>query len=205
MGILLSMLILSQPGSDRAELLLKQHRQEILRAAEAFGISPRLLASIIYAEQMLNVKPGETILEEVFAQTGYNSSLGIAQIKVNTAEWIEIQMHDPESDFHLEGKEHLLPQSAGRSELLSRLTDAKQNLLYASAYVRMIEDLWGETLAAPWLQRQRVGVVATLYSLGLVRPDGSTRKPHPNPGMNELGSVAQEFYDSFRLAGVFAE
>jgi hypothetical protein len=50
--------------------LLSQNRRNISQAAQKVNISPRLLASIVYAEHALNVKPGEKLLDVVFAYSG---------------------------------------------------------------------------------------------------------------------------------------
>lgn len=47
------------------EELLLQWKDEITTAAELVGMSPRIIASIIYAEHKLNVKTGENILDYV--------------------------------------------------------------------------------------------------------------------------------------------
>jgi hypothetical protein len=179
--------------------VLQKHTDEITDAARSFGIAPRLLASIIYAEQSLNVKPGEDILDRVFALSGYNSSIGVAQVKVNTAAWIEAQLADPGSPCFLSDTLHHVLSSASRSELARKLSEPATNLKYAAAYVAMIQKLWRPVLDEPAFRLSATGIVATLYSLGLTRSNGSLRLPHPTPRMNRFGEVAQRFFDSFEM------
>ena len=218
LGILICFSGVISAQTDDSELLSK-NAHNITHAARSFGISPRLLASIVYAEQTQNVKPGEKFLDVVFAHSGYNSSVGISQIKVNTAEWIEEQVHSEEGI--VANRRDLIARSADRTELVHKLSLDSTNLLYAAAYIAMIENLWGEVLQAldlpngpikkpspgseGGLQASRTGIIATLYSLGIVRSNGSFRMPHDDPQMSDFGRKAQEFYDSFQLRAEFAK
>ena len=191
-------------GDGRALQTLIEQKENILHASGVLRLSPRVLAGVVYAEHLLNVKPGEQVLDVVFARTGYSSSLGIAQVKVNTAEWLERVVNNRASLFYLGEKvEGMFPISHTRSELIDKLTVPSTNLLYASAYLRIIQELWGETLAALWLQNSRAGILGTLYSLGINLPNGSLRRPHADPRMNHFGEVVQGFYDSFLMVSEF--
>jgi len=207
--LILGVLFLGTAGAqsnEGAEDMLRARADLIRGSARAFAISPRLLASVVYAEHALNLRPGESVLEEVFARTGYNVSIGIAQIKVETAVWIEQNLHDPSSRFFLgEEASELIRKSGSYKELIDRLSADSVNLRYASAYLAMIEKLWGSTLQAPWLQNSRVGIFATVYSLGIAKSDGSLRLPHDQARMGDFGRKAQAFYDSFLLNSEFSE
>ena len=187
-------------GDEQALRTLIDQKENILHAGRVLRLSPRLLASVVYAEHVLNVKPGEQVLDVVFARTGYSSSLGIAQVKVNTAEWLERVVNNRSSLLYLgETVEWILPISHTRSELIDKLTVPSTNLLYAAAYLRIIDKLWGETLTVPWLQDSKAGILGTLYSLGINLPNGSLRQPHTHPRMNHFGEIVQEFNDSFLM------
>lgn len=199
----LALLVLSAApliSQDQVETLLREHQQEISTAARQFRISARLLASVVFAERSLNVKPGELIVDYVLAKSGYNSSLGMAQVKVNTAEWIEEQLHNPDSEFYLgEASSRVIPAARSESERIERLNDASWNLLYAAAYVAMIKKQWSSIFLTSPHPTIQTGVIATVYSLGISRPDGSIRIPHNHPQLNQFGKTAQEFFDSFRM------
>jgi len=191
-------------GSDQKEILV-ENKAYINKYAKIFNFSPRLLASIIYSEHKLNLKPGEATLDYIFAKSGYNSSLGIAQIKISTAEWIEQQINNKKSQFYLgESISKLIKVSSSRSELITKLSDPKTNILYAACYVAMILKIWGDELSFSELRENKIGITATLYTLGIVDSEGKTRKPHSNAGMNNFGKTAQEFYESFLLREEFA-
>jgi len=191
-------------GSDQKEILV-ENKAYINKYAKIFEVSPRLLASIIYSEHKLNLKPGESTLDYIFAKSGYNSSLGVAQIKISTAEWIEQQINNKQSQFYLGVSiSNLIKVSSSRSEVINKLSDPQTNILYAACYVAMILKLWGDELNFSELREIKVGITATLYTLGIVDSEGKTRKPHPNAGMNNFGKTAQEFYTSFMMRKEFA-
>jgi len=189
-------------GSERARSILLEHKNEIVEASKSFGIAPRLLASIVYAEHSLNVKPSEDILDKVLALSGYNSSIGVAQIKVETARWICKQ---------LENRSSMFSNSAGVStfgkessnDFVEQLSEPKTNLVYAAAYVSMILNVWQPLFKEASYEGKVAGVVASIYCLGLARSDGTLRLPHSNAKMNHFGEVAQSFYDSFELTNEF--
>ncbi len=186
------------------EELLLQYKNEITKAAKQVGISPRIIASIIYAEHKLNVKPGENILDYVFAKSGYNSSMGIAQVKINTAFWIEEQIHDPQSQFYL-GEEirNNVPLSKNWEEFIDKLDNPETNIFYASCYIAMINKLWEPVLELINSGKNKVGIIATIYSLGIFDSNNKARNPHIEAKMNNFGKTAQEFYDSFSLRNEF--
>jgi hypothetical protein len=67
----------------------------------------------------------------------------------------------------------------------------------------MIEVHWRSILADVSFPDRAAGIIATLYSLGLARSDGSLRQPHAQAAMNRFGKAAQAFFDSFELVKEF--
>ena len=192
------------PGDKEAHNILLKHQSEINNAALETGVSARLLASIIYAEHKLNYNLEDKILDGVLAQIGYNSSVGVAQIKVNTASWIKENIHNVNSPFYLGNKIMILvPDTKSREKTIEELSDPKLNILYAACYIAMIEKLWNVQFTDFSLGKIKEGIIATLYCLGIVRSDGSIRYPHMDAKMNNFGTTAQEFFGSFQLRSEF--
>lgn len=190
--------------TEQAVDALREFRGEIAGAALAFHQDPRALASIVFAERSSNVRFGEAMAETLAARCGYNCSLGVAQLKVQTARWIEQRMMDDAFGTSVsEATKRALAPSRTRSELIDRLERPSTNLMYAAAYVALIAALWDDVLDDSTVKNVRVGVIATLYSLGLVRADGSLRTPHADPAMNRFGELAQSFYDGALLREEF--
>ncbi|MDZ7400143.1 MAG: hypothetical protein ONB37_08280 [candidate division KSB1 bacterium] len=94
-------------GTPEQEILaeLCQKAELIRTSAERLDIDPRLLASIIYAEKRLNVTLVDSF-EDVYAYLGHNSSIGLAQIRVNTAKWIVATALDSSSEYCIERYYH---------------------------------------------------------------------------------------------------
>ena len=199
--LLLPTLFLSKPDS---ETTLLKYSKEIKVAAEKTGISPRLLASIIYAEHKLNYTLTDKVLDGVLAHIGYNSSVGVAQIKVNTAEWIERQLHNKKSPFYLgDDISFMVTISKDREQIIDKLSKPEINIFYAACYAAMIEKYWRKEFNAFSLGDKKVGIIATLYCLGIIKSNGEMRYPHRGAKMNNFGKTAEEFYDSFLLRSEF--
>lgn len=184
----------SQSRHAQAESVLLNNHDPICRAANAFRIKPRLAASVIFVEQFKNVNWVDRKLDVVFATYGYNSSIGIGQVKVKTAEWIELALHDSSNEYFLgEEFKEAIPRSDSRDGLVRRLNDHNWNADYVAANLRLILERWGR---AGVDIASRVDILATLYSTGVVAGDQEKKSPHPNPQSNEFGKLAKRFYDS---------
>jgi hypothetical protein len=184
---------------ERVVKEIAEHQELICSAAYTFALSPRLVASIIYAERYLNFNWEDDLLDGLFAESGYNSSVGFAQVKVTTAFWIEKEVHNTQSLYYLgDNAERRFRRSTSRPDLIHRLLNDSINILYCCAYVAMIQHRW-ENAGVFFSEQNETGILATLYSLGAIRFDGSERIPHPNPQMNHFGETAQVFYDGFVL------
>ncbi len=130
--------------------------------------------------------------------------MGIAQVKINTAFWIEEQIHNPQSQFYLgEVIRNKVPLTKNWEELIDKLENPETNILYASCYIAMINKLWEPVLELNNSGKNRVGIIATIYSLGIFDSNNKARNPHIDAKMNNFGKTAQEFYQSFSLRNDF--
>ena len=191
--------------SDEQRVLqdIASHQEIIVRAAQQVGLSPRLVASIIYAERYLNYNWEDAVLDDVLAKVGYSSSVGFAQIKVNTAFWIEKELNTPRSEYYLGAEIAVtVKRSTSRAELIEKLKNDSINIRYCCAYLSMVKHRWSK--AGVFLRDENeTGILASLYSLGVISSDGKERKPHADAAMNKFGTTVQEFYDSFDLLNLF--
>ena len=130
--------------------------------------------------------------------------MGIAQVKISTAIWIEKQIHNSKSQFYLGEKiEKQIPISNDWEEVIKKLENPQTNIIYAACYIAMINKLWEPVFKLSGLEDNKVGIIAAIYSLGILDINNQIRKPHPNAKMNEFGETAQEFYQSFSLRDLF--
>lgn len=169
---------------------LKEHHSLLEEAANKFAVSSRYLTAIIYVERTLNYDWTDDAWDVTLAKVGKNSSIGFAQVKLKTAYFIERQLHDPTSLFY-PGKpyENVLPVSHSPNELILKLTNESLNLLYAAAYLRLMQSRWEK---AGFPLDQQPEILGTLYSAGLFNNDGTERKPNATPKPNVFGKQVAE-------------
>lgn len=168
--------------------------QFINAAAKKLDIDQRLLASVIYTELRVNVNLLDSF-ERVYASLGNNTSIGLAQIRINTAKWIMDTVTDSNSYYYLEPQYHKwLPQYESREDIVELLENDSTNCLLAAFHLRQIIKRWK---GAGFDIGNRPDIIATLYSYGLFsRDDGSEIVPHAKPRSNFFGKVAASFYHS---------
>jgi hypothetical protein len=182
---------MSQAESPEVTLTKFKGRQSLIEvAANKFSIHPRYLIAIIYVERTLNYDWTDDAWDVTLAKVEKNSSIGFAQIKIKTAYFIEQQLQDPTSPFY-PGKpyENFLPVSNSPKELILKRTNDSLNILYAAAYLRLMQSRWEK---AGFPLDQRPDILGTLYSAGLFNNDGTERKPNANPKPNAFGKQVEE-------------
>ncbi len=162
----------------------------IKKAAKTFGVKKEYVAAIIFAERTLNFDWKDDALDIPMAETGYNSSIGFCQIKMKTAYWIEVQLSDPTSEFY-PGRPYqkILPISKSPGEIIQKLQNDSLNILYAAAYIKIIQNYWQK---AGFPIHNRPDILGTLYSTGFYKPNGEIREPNANPKANAFGKKTQE-------------
>lgn len=200
--LFLPIFLFAQEKEERVLNELVAYKDIITQTANNFNISPRVIASVIYTERFLNYNWEDDLLDELFAETGYNSSIGFGQIKPNTAFFIEQELHNPQSEYFLGSNiQTIIKRSKSKKEIIGKLVNDTTNIYYCSAYLAMIKQRWSKVFL--FQPQNETGVLATLYSLGSIKFDGTERIPHSNPQMNLFGKTAQEFFDSFKLIDAF--
>jgi len=190
-------------GQDEAivQKTLADKAHDINDAAKKLDISPRLLASVIYTELRLNVNLLDSF-ERVYVSLGNNTSIGLAQIRINTAKWIIDTVTDSNSYYFLESKYHeWLPKYERREDIVEILENDSTNCLLAAFHLRQITTRWKHTGFDIW---DRPDIVATLYSYGLFRRDDNSEiVPHAKPEGNFFGKVAADFFYSEKMRRYF--
>lgn len=120
----------TQAAIDNNLLLDGQHLAMIAGAADKIGVDSALLATIIETE-LRNLDPGELERDVVSALAGENTSIGLGQVLVSTAE--EIEKEDPAD---------LMPDfvagDTARTERVRRLAADDWSILYAGSYLKLL-------------------------------------------------------------------
>lgn len=162
---------------------LVQHKDIVFEAAEVFGIDPYLIGAIL-VDEIARLDPFEEIIDIFGVQIiGGNTSIGIGQVKTDTANGIIKQgLYNPNhNDPKLPFKK--LDKTA-RVHLYTYLIQPKHNIFFSTAYIKSIIDFWASTVDL----RKRPEIVATLYSKGY-------GEPKTNPQPSERGTqIVKEFY-----------
>lgn len=168
--------------ADVKEKMIPQ-RANILASADKFKIDPYLLGAILI-DEIAQSNPIEEILDVLGVKiVGGNTSVGIAQVKTDTANSIIAQgLYNPNPD------DSVLPfkkmNKAAREHLYTYLVDSKHCIFFAGAYIRSIINYWASNVDLS----KRPDIIGTLYSQGYGKP-----KLHPEA--NERGTqIATEFY-----------
>ena len=170
--------------ADTALSRIKARITYIKSASKKFDLDYKILSSIIFVERTLNYDWEDDALDIILAKAGMNSSIGFCQVKLKTAYWIERQLKDSTSIFYPGKKyENILSVSKSKEALISKLSNDSLNILYASAYLRIIQSRWSN---ACYPIESKPEIIGTLYSTGLFYNDGRERKPNGNPKSNEF-------------------
>lgn len=210
----------SEEWKTVADALYKD-REVIRRAAYDAGVSPRVLVSVVIAEQLRFFTSDRESFKKFFEPlkilgTLSQFSLGVSGVKQETALQIESNLKNPNSDFYI-GKqfEHLLDahtEESGSSvdEIrFQRLTDSKDHYysyLYTAVFIKQIDAQWKK---AGFPITDRPEIFATLFNLGF---DKSIPKASPQVAGAEIlvggemytfGRLAYEFYYGGELIDVF--
>jgi hypothetical protein len=184
------------------------------RVSKETGVSSRLIVSVVIVEQLRLFTSEREIFKTIFAPLnilGSQSqfSWGIAGIKRDTAEQVELHLVDKTSPYYLGPEyEHMLDFNTKdiEQERFTRITDEHNHYysyLYAALYIKQIQHQWN---TAGFNIDMNGGVLATLYNIGFTHSI-----PHANPQVGgasitvggdtySFGGLAQKFYDSEELS-----
>lgn len=193
--IVISFILAEDPDSTLAKF--QEQSVNIEYAAETFNIDPLKLKAIIYVERKNNYDWRDEFFDDYLAKKGKNSSIGFCQVKMKTAYWIECQLADSTSEFYPGKKyEGILAVSQSPQEIIDKLEDNRTNLLYASAYMRIIQSYWEDK---KYSIDDRVDIIATIFSYGMFsRETGKPLAPNGDPQPNWFG---REALTAFRMLG----
>jgi hypothetical protein len=161
-------------------------------AAVKFNINPRILAVTIFTERYLNYTIIDKELDFVLLDFGINASVGFAQVKPKTAEWIEKELNTPTEKGYMGKSFSRLLHVSTTGEIKAKLHSDSLNILYAAAYLAIFIKMWKQYGTDI---HDNISLLATLYSHGYMDP----HKLKPN----SFGIKAQEFYYSPNILSKF--
>lgn len=169
---------------DMVREKVTSHAAMITQAAEEFDIDPYLLGAIII-DEIVRLAPFENICDLYLLNLlGRNVSVGIAQVKLETANNIMKKglYHPNPKDTNLPFRGNL--KNSDREYLYQYIIQPKYNIRFAAAYIRDIINVWAKKLDLSGHPE----IIATLYPQGY-------GKPKTNPKPSKRGTqIATEFY-----------
>lgn len=185
--------------------MIRANRQYILHASSIYEIDPQTLAACIYVEQSRNVDNKDYYLDWTAGALGLDTSLGIGQVKISSAQLVE-----DEGYIQFDAEDYPGFIDTG---IMSRLADDEINIMYAAAYLKYQQDQWIDV--APQVTEPEI--LGTLYNLGheergkgilgYVFGIGNTpRIVHSNPQGNDFGAAVKSNYQRMGdLLGISCE
>lgn len=188
-------IIIFAENSDSTLTKIKKNEKHIKNASQIFDVNKNILSAVIYIERRENYTWEDVALDEYLAQVGLNSSIGFCQVKLKTAYWIEVQLNDTNSTYFPGDKYYQrLIISKTPEEIVKKLQTDSINILYAAAYLRIMEKRW-EKEGYPINNKPEI--LGTLYSTGLFYRSGEERKPNSNPKSNWFGKLVKANISKF--------
>jgi hypothetical protein len=199
---------------------IKKEQAVLTRVENETKIKPRLLASILFVEQMRLFTSNRELFKQIFEPLkllGVQSqfSWGVLGLKQDTLIEIENNLKNPLSPYYL-GIDFEKTFNFSSSTVVSkdeerfmRVTDEHNHYytyLYAAIFIRQIEKQWQ---TAGFDIADRPEILATLYNIGFAN---SKPKADPKSGGAEIeidkikysfGQLAYEFYYSNELLDIF--
>jgi RHS repeat-associated protein len=174
-------------GKDsEARTSISNNAQNIINAANKFGVDQNVVAGVIYAERNTNLNFIDKFTD-LLSNIGVDTSVGLGQVRLRTAEMLEQSGYMPLTPSVTYVTADMFRYNIATTyniALSRRLEDDKINSLYVAAYIKFIQDKWqGEFPAIA----DRPDILGTLYNLGV-------KTPHGNPEPNDFGSYVQEHY-----------
>ena len=197
--------------------LAKDHDQ-IIKAANAANVSPRMVVSLVIAEQFRFFTSDRDSYKKYFEPlkilgTLSQFSLGVSGIKPDTATVIENNLKDSSSSFYPGPNYQSLldyaPTDNHDTVLYNRLTDTSDHYyqyLYTALFIKEIETEWKN---AGYPLDQRPEIITTLFNLGFAK---SVPKPDPvvagtiitiGTEQYTFGRLGYEFYFSGEMVDQF--
>ncbi|MDP3995528.1 MAG: hypothetical protein Q8P78_02835 [bacterium] len=170
----------------RARRIVEENANIIKAASKEFGVDPVVVAGVIYQEQAMNVDFIDTLTDYIGGLAGVNTSIGIGQVRVKTAEALERVYPQ------------LYPLAAGKEIVLDNTTRVEflknpvMNIRYVAAKIAFEENRWRE---AGFDMGGRPEILGTLYNIGSIE---EPIEPHSIPDANDFGKGVAENYNAIK-------
>lgn len=194
---------ISAKKKEKGSQIIRDNKDEIIKAGEVYGVNPAILAACIYTEQTQNVNWRDTLTDSLLHD--FDTSIGIGQVKVSTAKEMEDKGYIMKTRYvgkreEWHGNNKVMRDvwyapgygnvvGSREDAIAKRLTVDSESIGYVAAYLAYWQDRWKDEY--PTIDGS-TAVLATLYN------QGETRPPHPNPEPTQFGEDAKASYHYMR-------
>lgn len=172
-------------SNEEADKLIKSYKPTIEKVAKSFGVDKYIIAGVIYKER---VSTDYLDNFDAFAGIiGTNTSIGIGQVKVSTAQKLENRWYITRIT-----KKEIQEAGSEQKARVARLVNNSWNINYVAAYLKNLQDIRKGKFPSI---NKRPDILATLYNIG-------KEEAHSNPQPNDYGRAVQASYSHMkRLMG----
>ena len=175
---------------SKAYKKIQDNADDILLYSWYFGVDPNIVAGVIFKEQYSNYDWIDVCTDWVAFYGVIDMSVGLGQVRVSTAKFLEEQGYVPETSAEEGGWNIPFIGFVHGTETMARekrLEDNSWNIMYVAAYIKYFEDTWIDVF--PEIS-SRPDILGTLYNIGHEKTS-----PNSNPGSNKFGDDVEYFYD----------
>lgn len=170
-------------SEKRAGDIIQKNAGIIKDAAKRFNINPVIVGAVIYQEQATNVNFIDTLTDYIGGILHFNTSIGIGQVRVKTAELLEeyysaLNFYDQDKWF--------IDYNLVRVE---RLKDPLTNIKYVAAKIHFSQDRWEK---AGFSIKEKPEILGTLFNIEDI---ANPIKPNATPKANSFGQGVKQNYD----------
>jgi len=162
-------------AEEKASNIIKKYSNQIKLSAQELSVDPVVVGAVIYQEQSTNVNFVDTLSDYVGGLLSLNTSIGIGQVRVKTAEGLE--KHYSELNF-IDKDDSFIDSNMARVE---KLKDPFLNIKYVVAKIHFSLERWRE---AGFDLSNKPEILGTLYNIEDV---DDPIKPHIDSKANEFG------------------
>lgn len=170
-------------SSVRAANLIGTYAPTIKDVSKEFKVDPIIIGAVIYQEQSTNVNFIDTLTDYVGGLLHINTSIGIGQVRVQTAKLLEdiyptLNPLDKKND----------PWADSNTVRVERLKDPWTNIRYVAAKIKFDQDRWNN---AGLDLKDRPEILGTLYNIENIN---NPIEPSTGAESNNFGIGVKENY-----------
>ncbi|MBU4421803.1 hypothetical protein L6259_00405 [Candidatus Parcubacteria bacterium] len=173
-------------AEKRATNIIRTHSKFIKSAAKEFNVNPIIVGAVIYQEQSTNVNFIDALTDYIGGILNLNTSIGIGQIRVKTAEALEKEYAQLSIAVQ---KNIFIDLTPIRVE---RLKDPLINIRYVAAKLHFSQKRWAD---AGYNILNKPEILGTLYNIEDIN---NPIKPHDKPKANKFGVGVKSNYNKIK-------